>query len=91
MTAQGNPGRRTLAAVTTWQNDPEMVREEGINVLLEQLLRGQGLKARAERRSRRGVTDVVVELRSGDLVVLECKWEHSALLASEPVVSNRRL
>ena len=66
--------------MTTWQNDPETVREEGINVLLEQLLRGQGLKARAERRSRRGAPDVLVELRSGDLVVLECKWEHSVSL-----------
>ncbi len=66
--------------MTTWQNDPETVREEGINVLLEQLLRGQGLKAKAERRSRRGAPDVLVELRSGDLVVLECKWEHSVSL-----------
>ena len=66
--------------MTTWQNDPETVREEGINVLLEQLLRGQGLTAKAERRSRRGAPDVVVELRSGDSVVLECKWEHSVSL-----------
>ena len=66
--------------MTARQNDPETVREEGINVLLEQSLRGHGLKARAERRSRRGVPDVLVELRSGDLVVLECKWEGSANL-----------
>ena len=56
--------------MTTWQNDPETVREEGSTVLLEQLLRGQGLTAKAERRSRRGAPDVVVELRNGDLVVL---------------------
>ena len=64
--------------MTARQNDPETVREEGINVLLEQSLRGHGLKARAERRSRRGAPDVLVELRSGDLAVLECKWESSA-------------
>ena len=64
--------------MTARQNDPETVREEGVNVLLEQSLRGHGLKARAERRSRRGAPDVLVELRSGDLVVLECKWESSA-------------
>ena len=63
--------------MTARQNDPETVREEGVNVLLEQSLRGHGLKARAERRSRRGAPDVLVELRSGDLVVLECKWESS--------------
>lgn len=70
----------SLVEVTTWQNAPETVHEEGINVLLEQLLRGQGLTARAERRSRRGVLDVVVELRSGDSVVLECKWDRSVSL-----------
>ena len=66
--------------MTARQNDPEIVREEGINVLLEQFLRGHGLTARAERRSRRGAPDVLVELRSGDLVILECKWEGSASL-----------
>ena len=33
------------------QNDPERVREEGVNVLLAQALRNRGLAARAERRS----------------------------------------
>ena len=66
------------------QNDPETIREEGVNVLLVQLLRDHGLSARAERRSRRGVPDVRVNLRGGDLVLLECKWEgQGALLESQ--------
>ena len=66
------------------QNDPETMREEGVNVLLAQLLRDHGWSARAERRSRRGVPDVRVNLRGGDLVLLECKWEgQGALLESQ--------
>ena len=66
------------------QNDPETTREEGVNVLLAQLLRAHGLSARAERRSRRGAPDVSVNLRGGELVLLECKWEgQSALLESQ--------
>ena len=66
------------------QNDPETIREEGVNVLLVQLLRDHGLSARAERRSRRGAPDVRVNLRGGDLVLLECKWEgQGALLESQ--------
>ena len=66
------------------QNDPETMREEGVNVLLAQLIRDHGLSARAERRSRRGVPDVRVNLRGGDLVLLECKWEgQGALLESQ--------
>ena len=68
----------------TKQNDPERVREEGVNVLLAQALRNRGLSARAERRSRQGVPDVRIDLGSGDLVILECKWEGSAgLLESQ--------
>ena len=58
--------------------DPESVREEAANVLLTQLLRDHGLSARAERRSRQGAPDIRVELRSGDLAIVECKWEGSA-------------
>ncbi len=66
------------------QNDPETIREEGVNVLLAQLLRDHGLSARAERRSRRGIPDVRVNLRGGALVLLECKWEgQGALLESQ--------
>lgn len=61
--------------MTARQNNRETIREEGVNVLLGQLLHVRGFTARAERRSRRGVPDVRVELRSGDLVLLECKWE----------------
>ena len=57
--------------------DPETIREEGVNVHLAQLLRDRGVSARAERRSRKGVPDVRVELKTGDRIVLECKWEGS--------------
>ena len=66
--------------MTIRQNDPETIREEGVNVLLAQSLRDHGVSARAERRSRRGTPDIRVELRSGDLVILECKWDGSANL-----------
>ena len=70
--------------MTTRQNDPETIREEGVNVLLAQSLRERGFSARAERRSRSGAPDVRVELRSGDLVLLECKWEgNETLLESQ--------
>ena len=53
-------------------------------MLLAQLLRARGVSARAERRSRKGAPDIRVELRSGDLIILECKWEGSAgLLESQ--------
>ncbi len=64
--------------MTTRQNDPETIREEGVNALLNQLLRNRGISARAERRSREGAPDIRVDLRSGDLVILECKWDGSA-------------
>ena len=66
--------------MTARQNDPETIREEGVNVLLAQSLRDHGVSARAERRSRRGTPDIRVELRSGDQVILECKWDGSANL-----------
>ena len=62
------------------QNDLETIREEGVNVLLAHSLREHGLLARAERRSRRGIPDVRVDLKSGDTVLLECKWEGSGTL-----------
>ena len=66
--------------MTARQNDPETTREEGVNVLLAQSLRDHGVSARAERRSRKGAPDIRVELRSGELVILECKWDGSANL-----------
>ena len=70
--------------MTTRQNASETIREEGVNVHLAQLLRNRGISARAERRSREGIPDVRADLRSGDLVVLECKWEEaSSLLESQ--------
>ena len=66
--------------MATRQNAPETIREEGVNVHLAQLLRNRGISARAERRSREGIPDVRADLRSGDLVILECKWEDTASL-----------
>ncbi len=53
----------------------ETAREEAVNPLLGQLLRARGIKARAERRSRGDAPDIRYELRSGELVLIECKWE----------------
>ena len=65
-------------------SDLETIREEAVNVPLAQMLGGYGASARAERRSRRGAPDVRVELRTGDSVLLECKWEGSTgLLESQ--------
>ena len=64
------------------------IREEAVNTLLAEQLRKHGLSAKAERRSREGTPDVRVELRSGDLVLLECKWENSAGLLEEQVSSR---
>ena len=70
--------------MATSQNAPETIREEGVNVHLAQLLRNRGISARAERRSREGVPDVRADLRSGDQVILECKWEEArGLLESQ--------
>ena len=54
----------------------ETIREEAVNVHLALLLSQRGVAAKAERRSRRGVPDVRVTLRSG-LILLECKWQGS--------------
>ena len=52
----------------------ETIREEAVNTLLALSLRGRGVAARAERRSREGAPDLRVELRTGDSLLLECKW-----------------
>ena len=66
--------------MTTRQNVSENIREEGVNVPLAQLLRNRGISARAERRSREGAPDIRVDLKSGDQIILECKWDGSASL-----------
>ncbi len=58
-------------------------REEVVNTLLAQELRRHGLSARAERRTHEGVPDVRIELRGGELVLLECKWESTAAQLDE--------
>ena len=70
------------------EGDP--VREEVVNVLLAQLLRDHGLSAKAERRGRRGTPDVIVDLRSGDQILLECKWEGSAHLLDDQLEGRLR-
>ena len=69
---------RTNKRASSRQSDPESIREEGVNVLLAEVLRARGVPARAERRSRRGAPDLRVPLASGDLVILECKWDGAA-------------
>ena len=65
-------------------SDPETIREEGVNVLLAQMLRDRGVSARAERRTRQGIPDIRVQLGSGgDLVLVECKWQDSAGLLED--------
>ena len=63
-----------MASRTTNQ---ESIREEGVNVPLNQLLRAHGMSARAERRRRNAVPDIQVTLKTGDLALLECKWDES--------------
>ena len=65
-------------------------REEVANTLLGQAMRRHGLDAKAERRTREGVPDVRVVLRSGDLVLLECKWEGAAGLLDEQIDDRLR-
>ncbi len=68
--------------------ESETTREEEVNVHLALLLSQRGLKAKAERRSRKGAPDVRVTLRSG-LILLECKWEGSES-ALEAQLQERR-
>ena len=69
--------RRNDPAVGCRRAGRESIREEAVNTLLAQLLREQGIAARAERRSRGATPDVRIALKSGDEVLLECKWEDS--------------
>ncbi len=59
------------------RNNSETNREEVFNVELARMLRDRGITARAERRSRQGIPDVRIELRTGDDVILECKYAGS--------------
>lgn len=67
----------------------ETVREEVLNVLLAEIFRDNGMSARAERRRQGSIPDVQVDLKSEDLVILECKWEGSASLLESQL--NERL
>ena len=72
--------RRNRNATLSGNGVREVIREEAVNTFLAQLLRDQGVSARAERRSRGATPDVRVTLKTGDTVLLECKWEDSASL-----------
>lgn len=66
------------------RKNPDSVREEAVNTLLAQCLHERGLSAKAERRGQKGTPDIRVDLKSGDTIILECKWEgSSALLESQ--------
>ena len=75
--------------MTSLHKSTETVREEAANVLLAQLLRAQGIEARAEIRSVQGTPDVRVELGRRDLVILEGKWQASSGLLEDQL--NDRL
>ena len=62
----------------TRRKSPESVREEAVNTLLAQALRARGISARAERSGSKGTPDIRVQLRSGDTLILECKWGDNA-------------
>ena len=63
----------------------ETTREEAVNVLLAELLRQHGVASpRAERRRRNTAPDVQATLKTGDSVLLECKWgDTSSALRSQ--------
>ena len=62
----------------TKRPNTENVREEAVNTHLAQLLKERGFSAKEERRGKAGAPDVCVNLRWGDQIILECKWEGSA-------------
>ncbi|MYD74098.1 MAG: hypothetical protein F4Y11_07675 [Chloroflexi bacterium] len=66
---------RMTDAQSSIERAGETAREEAVNVLLGQLLRDRGVRSRAERRSRGDAPDIRFELPSGDVVLIECKWE----------------
>ncbi len=69
--------RRNRNATLPGNGGREVIREEAVNTFLAQLLRDQGIPARAERRNRNTTPDVRITLKTGDTVLLECKWEDS--------------
>ncbi|MYC33072.1 MAG: hypothetical protein F4X64_07840 [Chloroflexi bacterium] len=69
--------RRNRDAALPGNGGREVIREEAVNTFLAQLLRDQGIAARAERRNRNATPDVRIILKTGDTVLLECKWEDS--------------
>ena len=72
-----------MQPMTTRRRRRGTTREEVVNTLLAQELRRHGLDAKAERRSVEGAPDVRIELRGGELVLLECKWESAAAQLDE--------
>ena len=74
--------------MTTRVKESETTREEEVNVHLALLLSQRGVKAKAERRSKRGTPDIRITLRSG-LILLECKWEGSESLLEAQLQERR--
>ena len=71
------------------RTNPETTREEAVNTLLAQMLGDHGVSARAERRSRReGAPDIRVRLRSGDSIIMECKWEGSSGILKDQMLGR---
>ena len=82
--------RRNPPATGPSRAPGETIREEAVNTLFAQLLRDQGISARAERRNRNSTPDVRVTLKTGDTVLLECKWEDSASLLENQLDARRQ-
>ena len=62
----------------TQASNRETIREEVVNVLLAELLRSNGIiSPRAERRRRNIAPDIRAALKTGDSVLIECKWSDS--------------
>ena len=66
----------------------ETNREEAVNVHLAEMLKEQGISARAERRSREGIPDVRVDLIGGYEIIVECKYEGSASLLESQLATR---
>ena len=74
----------------TKQDTSETIREEVVNVHLAQLLRNRGIRTKEERRGKKGAPDVRVQLKGGDLLILECKWAGSASLLKDQLDQRLR-
>ena len=77
---RGETALPTYSQESIQESGEGALREEAVNVLLAQALRSRGLLARKERRTRRGIPDIRLPLSTGDMLIIECKWEESGTL-----------